>query len=105
MVNIVIPQSVKVIGESAFHYCSGLKSVEMFGVRTIDSYAFASCTNLETIVLPKSLSRIEAYAYKDCSSLKTVKYMGSSSQWNQVNKGTSGNSYLYNAEKIYEYVG
>ncbi len=41
-------------------------------VRIIRKYAFANCTHITEVVLPKELHRIEKAAFAGCSSLKTV---------------------------------
>lgn len=42
------------------------------GVTTIESYAFASLTALEEVVLPSTLTRIGAGAFLGCKNLKTI---------------------------------
>lgn len=41
-------------------------------VKDIDANAFESCTQLETIVLPKDITAIGASAFKNCKSLKSI---------------------------------
>lgn len=52
LTKIILPNSVKVIGESAFSECEGLKYLEIgSNVSKIDKKAFAFCENMDTIVL------------------------------------------------------
>lgn len=53
-------------------------------VSNINDYAFRY-SDINTIVLPKSLKNIGASAFDECNSLKEVYYAGSKAQWNTVN--------------------
>ena len=46
--------------------------LQYFGLTSLEQYAFNGCTNLETIVLPESLTHISSDVFYDCSSLKTL---------------------------------
>lgn len=71
--NVVIPENVMEIGESAFYLNSDIKSVVIpKNVKTIGVSAFCSCYNLETIELSNGLIKIEGNAFGDCNSLKSV---------------------------------
>ena len=98
---IVIPRSIKVIGDRAFANCTSLEEVEFAdgivlqdlgnkvfsgcislksatlpdGLTTLPSYTFDGCTSLETVNLPDSITAIGAsssYAFRNCTSLKTI---------------------------------
>lgn len=48
---VVIPSSVKYIGENAFTYCTNLKQVEFSkNLLFIDSYAFSGCHNITNVL-------------------------------------------------------
>lgn len=71
--NTVIPNSVTIIGEAAFAYCSGLISVTIpNSVTSIGGYAFAGCTGLTGIEIPNSVTTIGSYAFQGCSGLTSV---------------------------------
>lgn len=71
---IVIPDTVKIIGESAFGYCGNLKSVSIGnGVTDIGSSAFDECISLENITIPDSVTRISDYCFRGCTALKSIK--------------------------------
>ena len=53
IINVVLPPSVKDIGDQAFYFCDWLESVEMPGVTHIGLGAFRSCSSLKTVTIPK----------------------------------------------------
>lgn len=61
---VIIPDSVVVIKEGAFHCFAELKSIE-FGdsVQIIEPYAFEGCSELERVEFPDSLKTIDEYAF------------------------------------------
>lgn len=70
--NIILPSTVKNIGEYAFSWCAKLESVKISGAKIIASRAFMGCGKLKNITLPSSLKRIEEKAFSYCSSLVSV---------------------------------
>ncbi len=100
--SITIPNSVSSIGESAFNDCTNLTSVTLnsnaivsknydigsaikyiFGsqvteyilgnsVTSIGKYAFANCTDLNSITIPNSVTSIGNYAFYGCTGLTSV---------------------------------
>ena len=71
--DLVIPNSVTIVGYAAFDGCSGLTSVTFHnGVTSIDTYAFYGCSGLTSIALPNSLTYIGNNAFKYCEMLSDV---------------------------------
>ena len=71
--DVVIPEGVTTIGDSAFSCCSSLESVEIpDSVTTIEGYAFYGCSSLESVEIPDSVTTIEKNVFYDCSSLESV---------------------------------
>jgi len=67
---IVIPNSVTVIGEEAFFGCSGLQSIVIpNSVTQIRDRAFSGCDNLIWIEIPNSVKRIGECAFDGCTKL------------------------------------
>ena len=61
------------IGEDAFRYNKNIKSIVIpDNVEIIESYAFDSCTSLESVTLGKSLRFIYNGAFSDCKALKSI---------------------------------
>mmetsp|Transcript_9380 Transcript_9380/g.11859 ORF Transcript_9380/g.11859 Transcript_9380/m.11859 type:complete len:465 (+) Transcript_9380:280-1674(+) len=71
--HVILPKSMKVIKEEAFHDCDMMKTVTIPPIlHTIEKNAFASCSNLESIELPKNLQYIGDFAFSDCVGLTEV---------------------------------
>ena len=71
--DIIIPDSVTSIGNSAFSWCNNLKSITIpDSVTSIGDEAFYNCDGLESITIPDSVTSIgdEAFAY--CSGLESI---------------------------------
>lgn len=72
---IIIPATVKAIGEGAFSLCKNLKTVifeENSQLTCIENHAFYQCVNLENIELPDSLISINQTAFYECENLKNI---------------------------------
>ena len=74
--DMVLPDTVKSIGKSAFQQ-SVITSINTGGATTIDSYAFANCTHLVWAELPKVQSvgttGQDNWLFANCESLVSVK--------------------------------
>ncbi|MDR0620187.1 MAG: leucine-rich repeat protein [Bacteroidales bacterium] len=70
---IDIPNSVQLIGGSAFYNCTNLLSVSMGnGVKNIGDYAFSGCTNLANINFSDSLKIIGSNAFAYCRNIISI---------------------------------
>ena len=100
-----LANSVKEIGQNAFYY-SGLESIKIpNGMSEISSYAFYYARSLETVIIPKSVSRID-YCSFEGTILRDIYYAGNESQWNAVRVDTKNdtNSRVATAQKHFNYV-
>lgn len=71
--SVVIPSSVKELGDNSFDRCHSLKTVTIYsGLTSIGSCAFRWCDSLTSITLPSTLQKINNHAFFNCSSLSTV---------------------------------
>ncbi|WP_454994844.1 leucine-rich repeat domain-containing protein, partial [Bulleidia extructa] len=81
---MVIPESVKEIGQQAFLYSTGIKKVT-YGepvkegtivipktVKSIGKEVFTGCSELETVKWPEQIKTIPNQAFQDCKKLKEV---------------------------------
>ena len=73
LTEIILPKSLRKLGEGAFHCCSKLRSIVIpEGITEIPGMAFAACFELESISLPQSLKDIERCAFMSCYKLDNV---------------------------------
>ena len=70
--SVSIPNTVRVIGDSAFGSCKDLKSVTLpSGLEEIGEYAFAG-TGLTAITIPASVKTLGRFAFNLCSNLSAL---------------------------------
>lgn len=82
---IILPNSLKNIGEYAFLGCSALKSISIpKGVIELYSGAFANCKSLESVALTYNLRTVNEDVFAGCSNIKDVYYNESESSWNRM---------------------
>ena len=73
IVSAVIPEGVKVIGESAFSDCKELQEVSIpEGVKVIENTAFEYCEKLSVVTLPQSLRAIGESVFYNNFSLEEI---------------------------------
>ena len=78
---VVIPESVEVIGSSAFRGCGKLSVVELrtrglSGLREIAPNAFSNCERLSYIQLPETLKKIGHHSFINCTELTKIAIPG-----------------------------
>ncbi|MBQ7501986.1 leucine-rich repeat protein [bacterium] len=73
IVSAIIPDGVTSVGEAAFMYCSGLKSITLpDSVTSLGRAAFSECRSLKSVSIPGSAACIGREAFAFCGSLKSV---------------------------------
>lgn len=71
--SITIPDSITVIGDSAFENCTFITNVNIpMGVTEIGNSAFSDCSSLKEIVVPDSVERIGSTAFYGCRNLAKI---------------------------------
>ena len=66
--SIVIPDTIKTIGEYAFKGCVLIKELRLpYGLDTVEKYAFIGCAQLKRVFIPFSVKTIGAGAFSNCS--------------------------------------
>lgn len=105
LTSVTIPDNVTSIGNSAFAYCKGLTSVTIGNrVTSIGDDAFAWCDGLTSVTIGFSVTSIGDDAFPSCRGLKIVFYVGAEEQWEAISIG-SNNDFLTNATRVYNYYG
>lgn len=75
--HVVLPRSLKRLGNHAFYYCWYLRQIVMpDSLPTIEYATFALCSDLPTITLPPDLTSIEDQAFLYCNSLSKIYFRG-----------------------------
>lgn len=70
---VVLPNTIKRIGEFAFFGCKNLISINLPDrINRINSSTFSYCKNLQRINIPNSISYIGLSAFSDCEKLKSI---------------------------------
>ena len=71
--NIVIPNSVTCVGQSAFQSCISLLNVTLgSSLKEINDSVFKNCKSLQAIEIPTAITTIGYSAFENCSSLTDV---------------------------------
>lgn len=100
---ISVPSSITSIGQGAFSGCASLTRIDLShcnNLTCIEDNTFRHCRMLESIKIPSSVESIN-YAFYECTALTTVYYGGTEEQWEDINIGKDGNTYLLNANIIF----
>lgn len=72
--DVVIPNSVNEIGDTAFCWCTSLTNIKMpDSITRIGDMAFYMCTSLTNIKMPDSVTKIGSSAFDGCASLTNIK--------------------------------
>lgn len=73
LTTVTLPETITVIGETAFMDCSALHSINLpDGLTEVSDNMFYNCTSLREIVLPDSITAIGNWAFKGCTALERI---------------------------------
>ena len=104
LVSIILPNSLKTIGNYSFYYCTRLKNIEIpESVTTINSHAFCFCTQLTTLTLYNNITHIGHQAFDYCYKLTDVYYYGALEDWCNIEYSGSFSSPMQDGKNFYSY--
>lgn len=70
---VTIPDTVEVVGESAFENNQKVQLVVVpKSVKRLDAYVFWGCDHLEEVVLGKGLTSVDEYSFAGCTGLRQI---------------------------------
>lgn len=71
--DLIIPSSVKTIGNAAFYHCVFLTSLTLsMDITSIGSNAFNGCSLLKTLTIPINVKTIGYSSFRGCTSLSSI---------------------------------
>ena len=108
LTTVVLPSTVKSIGNGAFENCASLETFGWGGVTSVGADAFKSCSLLTTI--PVSLSSVGSNAFQNCANINGVvvlngnvgnyAFEGTAITSVQINGATVGNYAFNNCKQL-----
>lgn len=69
---VILPETLKKIGDYAFYDCTGLTSVEAAGLEQIGHSAFYGCSALKKVTWSEELTHIGDSAFASCTKLASL---------------------------------
>jgi hypothetical protein len=73
LTELVIPETVFAVKSYSFAGCKTLKNIVFNNIERISTYAFSSCSALESIQLPETVTEIGDSAFKNCGNVQSVR--------------------------------
>lgn len=73
--SVIIPSSVKLVGEEAFNHCENLREVILNeGIEELGAWAFNACCSLESVHIPASVVKIDKkkQPFNNCYGLREI---------------------------------
>lgn len=98
-----VPSSVDTIDNYAFRSCANITSVIIpDGVKVIGYGAMCNCPILRSVTIPSTVREIGGEAFFNCPTISDVYFTGSPDNWTSIVKGAYNND-LLNARISYYY--
>lgn len=98
---VIIENEITSIPSYAFRNCKKLSTIILPNtISDIGSYAFADCESLTSITIPSSVGHIGNNAFEGCTNLKSMNYLGTLTDWLQVEIGGNTANPIYYTKKL-----
>lgn len=69
----VLPEALEYAGEKIFYGCSSLEEINIpANIKTISKYMLWDCKSITSLVIPEGIEEIEISAFLNCESLKSL---------------------------------
>lgn len=99
--SVIIPEGVSYIGPSAFYYCVGLESIVIpTSVQSIGDEAFKYCQNLASVYFYSSSAEVGSWAFQYCDNLSGV-YIDDINSWCSITFYNGDSNPLSYAKNLY----
>ena len=73
LTSILLPKSIREIGDYAFYRCRALQSIELPNLTNIYEGVFMECESIANINIPDTVTEIYGFAFMSCTNLFSVK--------------------------------
>lgn len=99
--DLVIPEGVTVVNSVAFYSCENIETITLPStLESIGTNAFRRCNALKNVTIPDSVNKISSGSFLGCFELTDVYYGGTEEKWNTL---FTTNPFEENAVIHYEY--
>jgi len=90
-------------GSYTFEHCTSLSNLELINTKAIGVGSFQYCTSLTEVTLPSSITALVSTCFFECRNLKSFIYQSTMDDWGKVSKGEDWHSYTINPGSGYNY--
>ena len=90
-------------GRYTFEHCTSLSNLELINTKAIGLGSFQYCTSLTEVTLPSSITALASTCFFGCRNLKSFIYQSTMDDWGNVSKGQNWHSYTINSGSGYNY--
>ena len=108
--SLTLPAGLQSIGVEAFSLCGIKELIIPQGIAVIENSAFRVAQNLTRVYIPVSVTQVKYAAFKSCDKLTDVYYAGTKTQWeaivvdNTVDESGGSNADLLDATIHYNHI-
>lgn len=100
---VCVKDGTLTIAQSAFSYANVESVIVPASVTKIPNYAFSDCSNLKNVIFPSTITEIGYDAIYQCKAFERIYYMGSESEWGKISFKGYTNTFFKETEICYDY--